>query len=72
DRLEVGPPGSGPLAGRIAAVLYLGAQVAYEVEVAGTRLLAETPNPQERGLYPRGEPVGVRLLPRSLHLLPEA
>jgi ABC-type Fe3+/spermidine/putrescine transport system ATPase subunit len=70
--VEVGPPGSGPFAGRIAAVVYLGAQVAYEVEVAGTRLLAEIPNPQERGLYPQGEAVGIRLLPRSLHLLPEA
>jgi iron(III) transport system ATP-binding protein len=72
EGVEVGPPGSGPFAGRIASVVYLGAQVAYEVEVAGARLLAEIPNPQERGLYPKGEAVSVRLLPRSLHLLPEA
>jgi len=38
----VGPPGSGPFAGRIAGVVSLGAHVAYGVEVAGTRLLAET------------------------------
>jgi len=58
------------LVGVVRDFVYLGSQMAYEVEVGGDTLAVEIADPQEHPPIPKGGEVGVVFKPSSLHLLP--
>ena len=71
ETIDIVPPGKGTFPGRIIHAAYFGSQVSYEVDLLGTGITAEIPNPQERDMFLRGSEVGIDLKTRSIHLLPK-
>jgi iron(III) transport system ATP-binding protein len=58
------------LIGVVRDFVYLGSQMAYEVEVGGDTLAVEVADPQEHPPLPKGGEVTIVFKTRSLHLLP--
>jgi iron(III) transport system ATP-binding protein len=71
EAVDIVPPGKGTFPGRIIHAAYFGSQVSYEVDLLGTSITAEIPNPQERDMFMRGSEVGIELKTRSIHVLPK-
>ncbi len=71
ETVDIVPSGKGTFPGRIVHAAYFGSQISYEVDLFGTVIAAEIPNPQERDIFPRGSEVGIDLRTRSIHILPK-
>jgi ABC-type Fe3+/spermidine/putrescine transport system ATPase subunit len=72
ETVDIVPPGCGTFPGRIIHAAYFGSQVLYEVDLLGTTITAEIPDPQEREVFTQGSEVGINLKTRSIHVLPRA
>ncbi|HOB88705.1 MAG TPA: ABC transporter ATP-binding protein [Bacillota bacterium] len=72
ETVDIVPPGCGTFPGRIIHAAYFGSQVLYEVDLLGTTITAEIPDPQEREMFTQGSEVGINLKTRSIHVLPRA
>ncbi|MFY9196239.1 MAG: TOBE domain-containing protein, partial [Bacillota bacterium] len=72
ETVDIVPPGCGTFPGRIIHAAYFGSQVLYEVDLMGTTITAEIPDPQEREMFTQGSEVGINLKTRSIHVLPRA
>ena len=63
--------GAGGLQGTVRRVAYLGAQVDYDVEVAGMRVAVVDANPGRPRIFGQDEPVAVHLLSEHVYVLAE-
>lgn len=69
ETVDIVPPEKGTFPARIIHAAYFGSHVLYEVDLFGTSVTAEIPDPQERNMFSRGSEVGINLKTRSIHLL---
>ncbi|HXL04027.1 MAG: ABC transporter ATP-binding protein [Firmicutes bacterium] len=69
ETVDIVPPGKGTFPARIIHAAYFGSHVLYEVDLFGTNVTAEIPDPQERNMFSRGSEVGINLKTRSIYLL---
>ena len=57
--------------GTVRRAAYLGAQVDYEVDVAGTPVAVVDTDPRRPAVYARNDTVRVQMLPETVYVLPE-
>ncbi len=67
-RLTTEPTG---VPGVVRRAAYLGAQVDYEVDVAGTPVAVVDTDPRRPAVYARNDAVRVQMLPETVYVLPE-
>ena len=63
-------PGGEGVPGEVRRIAYLGSQVDYEVDVAGSRLAVVDTNPLRPAVFARDDAVRVELLPETVYVLP--
>jgi iron(III) transport system ATP-binding protein len=70
ESVDLEPKREGALVGVIRESVYLGSEIVYEVQLKGSILTVEVPNPQEHTLFTNGQEVSIHLKEKSLHILP--
>lgn len=70
EGVQLSATGDG-IPGVVKRASYLGAQVDYEVEVAGASIAVVDTDPRRPRVFSRNDPIRVHLLPETVYVLPE-